>query len=34
MHVANGMYGLLVVEGENGLPPVDREAYVMQGEVS
>lgn len=32
-HIANGMYGLIVVEPEGGLPPVDREFYVMQGEV-
>jgi nitrite reductase (NO-forming) len=27
------MYGLILVEPEEGLPPVDREFYVMQGEV-
>ena len=32
MHVANGMYGLILVEPENGLPPVDHEYYVCQGE--
>jgi nitrite reductase (NO-forming) len=32
-HIANGMYGLILVEPENGLPPVDREFYVMQGEI-
>ncbi|KXK11142.1 MAG: copper-containing nitrite reductase [Chloroflexi bacterium OLB14] len=32
-HMANGMYGLILVEPEGGLPPVDREFYVMQGEV-
>ncbi|MBI2942280.1 MAG: nitrite reductase, copper-containing, partial [Chloroflexi bacterium] len=32
-HVARGMYGLILVEPEGGLPPVDREFYVMQGEV-
>jgi nitrite reductase (NO-forming) len=32
-HIANGMYGLIVVEPEGGLPPVDREYYVMQGEL-
>ena len=26
MHIANGMYGLIVVEPEGGLPPVDRES--------
>lgn len=32
-HMANGMYGLILVEPEGGLPPVDREFYVMQGEL-
>jgi nitrite reductase (NO-forming) len=32
MHVANGMYGLILVEPAGGLPPVDREYYVMQGD--
>ncbi|MBI3982916.1 MAG: nitrite reductase, copper-containing [Gemmatimonadetes bacterium] len=32
MHVANGMYGLILVEPEAGLPKVDREYYVVQGE--
>jgi nitrite reductase (NO-forming) len=32
-HIANGMYGLILVEPEGGLPKVDREFYVMQGEV-
>lgn len=32
MHIANGMYGLILVEPEDGLPPVDREYYVMQSE--
>src|SRR5579862_3656328 len=32
MHVANGMYGLIFVQPKEGLPPVDREFYVMQGE--
>lgn len=32
MHIANGMYGLILVEPKGGLPPVDREYYVMQGE--
>lgn len=31
-HVANGMYGLILVEPEGGLPPVDHEYYVMQSE--
>lgn len=32
MHVANGMYGLILVEPPNGLPKVDHEYYVMQGD--
>jgi nitrite reductase (NO-forming) len=32
-HIANGMYGLILVEPEGGLPKVDREYYVMQGEI-
>jgi copper-containing nitrite reductase len=32
-HVANGMYGLVLVEPEEGLPPVDKEFYVIQSEV-
>jgi nitrite reductase (NO-forming) len=31
-HIANGMYGLILVEPKEGLPPVDREYYVMQGD--
>lgn len=32
-HIANGMYGLILVESAEGLPPVDQEFYVMQGEI-
>jgi nitrite reductase (NO-forming) len=32
MHVANGMYGLIYVEPPEGLPTVDREYYIMQGD--
>lgn len=32
MHIANGMYGLILVEPEGGLEPVDKEFYVMQGD--
>lgn len=32
MHIANGMYGLILVEPAGGLPKVDREYYVMQSE--
>lgn len=31
-HIANGMYGLMLVEPKGGLPKVGREFYVMQGE--
>ncbi|MCC7415569.1 MAG: nitrite reductase, copper-containing [Acidobacteria bacterium] len=31
-HIANGMYGLMLVEPKGGLPAVDREYYVMQSE--
>ncbi len=32
MHVANGMYGMILVEPKEGMTPVDREYYVMQGD--
>ncbi|WP_339755767.1 copper-containing nitrite reductase [uncultured Winogradskyella sp.] len=32
MHIANGMYGLILVEPEGGLPQVDKEYYIMQGD--
>jgi copper-containing nitrite reductase len=31
-HIANGMYGLMLVEPEHGLPAVAHEYYVMQSE--
>lgn len=31
-HIANGMYGLILVEPAKGLPKVDREFYVLQSE--
>ncbi len=31
-HMAHGMYGLILVEPEEGLPPVDKEFYLVQGE--
>jgi nitrite reductase (NO-forming) len=31
-HMAHGMYGLILVEPKEGLPKVDKELYVMQGE--
>lgn len=32
-HISSGMYGLVLVEPPGGLPPVDREFYVMQGDI-
>ena len=32
LHVANGMYGMILVEPKEGMTPVDREFYVMQGD--
>jgi nitrite reductase (NO-forming) len=32
MHIANGMYGLILVEPAGGLPKVDKEFYIMQGD--
>ena len=32
-HIASGMYGMILVEPEGGLAPVEREYYIMQGEV-
>ncbi|HLD67542.1 MAG TPA: copper-containing nitrite reductase [Pseudomonas sp.] len=32
MHVANGMYGMILVEPKEGMAKVDREYYVMQGD--
>ncbi len=31
-HIANGMYGLILVEPEGGLPKADKEFYVLQSE--
>jgi nitrite reductase (NO-forming) len=33
MHISNGMYGLILVEPKEGMLPVDREFYVMQGDI-
>jgi nitrite reductase (NO-forming) len=33
LHIANGMYGLIVVEPPGEFPKVDREFYVMQGDI-
>ena len=32
LHMTHGMYGLILVEPKGGLPPVDKEFYVVQGE--
>ncbi len=32
-HNSHGQYGLILVEPEEGLPPVDKEFYVVQGEL-
>ena len=32
MHIANGMYGMILVEPKEGMAEVDREFYVMQSE--
>ena len=32
-HISAGMYGLILVEPEKGLPKVDKEFYVMQGDL-
>jgi nitrite reductase (NO-forming) len=33
VHMAHGMYGLILVEPKEGLPEVDKEFYIMQGEL-
>ena len=33
MHIANGMYGFVLVEPAEGLKPVDREFFVVQSEI-
>lgn len=32
LHVANGMYGMILVEPREGMPQVDQEYYIMQGD--
>lgn len=32
-HIANGMYGMILVEPRGGLPEVDKEFYIAQGEL-
>lgn len=33
LHISNGMYGLILVEPAGGLPEVDKEFYVVQGDL-
>ncbi len=32
-HISHGLYGLILVEPKNGLPQVDKEFYIVQGEM-
>jgi nitrite reductase (NO-forming) len=32
LHLANGMYGLILVEPKEGMPKVDKEYFIVQGE--
>ena len=32
VHIANGMYGMILVEPKEGMPKVDHEFYIMQGD--
>lgn len=32
-HISSGMYGMILIEPEGGLPKVDKEFYMMQGEI-
>lgn len=32
MHIANGMYGMILVEPQSGMTKVDKEFYIMQGD--
>ncbi|OFZ65688.1 MAG: hypothetical protein A2V79_04340 [Betaproteobacteria bacterium RBG_16_56_24] len=32
-HISSGMYGLILIEPEGGLPKVDKEFYIMQGDM-
>lgn len=32
-HISSGMYGLILIEPAGGLPKVDREFYLMQGDI-
>ena len=32
-HISSGMYGMILIEPKGGLPKVDKEFYMMQGEI-
>jgi nitrite reductase (NO-forming) len=32
LHIANGMYGLILIEPKEGMPKVDKEFFIVQGE--
>jgi len=32
-HISSGMYGMILIEPEGGLPKVEKEFYVMQGDI-
>jgi nitrite reductase (NO-forming) len=32
-HISSGMYGMILIEPAGGLPKVDKEFYIMQGEI-
>ncbi|HJM68008.1 MAG TPA: copper-containing nitrite reductase [Candidatus Thalassarchaeaceae archaeon] len=32
-HISKGMYGMMLIEPEIPLPPVDKEVYIMQGDI-
>ena len=32
-HISKGMYGMILIEPEVALPPVDKEVYIMQGDI-
>lgn len=32
-HISSGMYGMILIEPEGGLPKVDKEFYIMQGDM-
>ena len=32
-HISSGMYGMILIEPKVGLPKIDKEFYVMQGDM-